>query len=175
MDWYSFFSHGFFSVSFVFFFVIFFSKIIFVDFIFLILSWLEFNFVTKLNYMGKHCGLLQYLSLRFFFLMIFFKIIFVHFIFLILSWLRLQLQVIANKAKSCGEALYLSSQNTVNCYSVSNIVFFPCFFFQRGREPLFSCLRGRSLRKSTCVFFGIFFSKIIYIDFNFLILSWLRI
>ena len=35
------------------FFIIFFSKIIFVDIIFLILSWLEFNFVIKLNHMGK--------------------------------------------------------------------------------------------------------------------------
>jgi len=49
-----FFSHDFFPVSFMFsFFVIFFFKIIFVDFIFLILSWLEFNFVIKLNYVGK--------------------------------------------------------------------------------------------------------------------------
>ena len=38
---------------FFFFFVMFFSKIIFVDVIFLILSWLEFNFVMKLNHAGK--------------------------------------------------------------------------------------------------------------------------
>ena len=42
----------FFSFFCVFFFVIFFSKIIFVDF-FLILCWLEFNFVIKLNHVGK--------------------------------------------------------------------------------------------------------------------------
>jgi hypothetical protein len=35
------------------FFIIFFFKIIFVDVIFLILSWLEFNFVIKLNHVGK--------------------------------------------------------------------------------------------------------------------------
>jgi hypothetical protein len=52
MDWYSFSSHGVFPISFVFFFVKFFSKIIFVDFFF-ILSWLEFNFVIKLNNVGK--------------------------------------------------------------------------------------------------------------------------
>ena len=43
----------FFSFFYVFFFLIFFSKIIFVDFIFLILNWLEFNHVIKLNHMGK--------------------------------------------------------------------------------------------------------------------------
>jgi len=54
MDWYSFSSHGFFPVSFVFsFFVIFFFKIIFINFIFLILNWLEFSFVIKLNHVGK--------------------------------------------------------------------------------------------------------------------------
>jgi hypothetical protein len=42
----------FFSFFCVFFFVIFFFKIIFVDF-FLILSWLEFNFVIKLNHVEK--------------------------------------------------------------------------------------------------------------------------
>jgi len=49
-----FFLTWFFSVSFVFFYNIF-SKIIFVNF-FLILSWLEFNFVIKLNHVGKHCS-----------------------------------------------------------------------------------------------------------------------
>ena len=45
----------FFPVSFAFsFFAIFFSKIILFDIIFLILSWLEFNFVIKLNHVGKH-------------------------------------------------------------------------------------------------------------------------
>jgi len=49
------FPHGFFSSFFcVFFFCnIFFPKIIFIDFIFLILSWLEFNFVTKFNHVRK--------------------------------------------------------------------------------------------------------------------------
>ena len=78
----SFSSYGFFSISFVFsFFVIFFSKIIFVDFFFFILSWLEFNFVIKLNHVGesiivfltKHCGLLQLLSTWFFFSYNFFQ------------------------------------------------------------------------------------------------------
>jgi hypothetical protein len=35
------------------FFVIFFFKIIFINFIFLILNWLEFSFVIKLNHVGK--------------------------------------------------------------------------------------------------------------------------
>jgi hypothetical protein len=81
MDWYSFSSHGFFSVSFVFsFLIIFFFKIIFVDFIFLILSWLEFNFVIKLNHVGKQST--------------------------------------------------FSSQNTVDCYSVSSHDFVFVWFFQ---------------------------------------------
>ena len=51
-----FFLTWFFSSFFCVFFVIFFFKIISVDVIFLILSWLEFNFVIKLNMWGKHCN-----------------------------------------------------------------------------------------------------------------------
>jgi len=69
----------FFQFLLCFFFVMFFSKIIFIDFIFLILSWLEFNFVIKLNHMGK--------------------------------------------------TLYLSSQNIVDCYNVSQHGFFFLWFF----------------------------------------------
>ena len=77
------------------------------------------------SFPNKTLGLLQYLPTRFFFSYDFFKIIFVDF-FLILSWLRI---TITSKTKSCGEALYLSSQNTVYCYSVSNVVFFSFFVF----------------------------------------------
>jgi hypothetical protein len=102
------------------------------------------------SFPNKTLGLLQYLPTRFFFSYDFFKIVFVDFIFLILSWLRI---TITSKTKSCGEALYLSSQNTVYCYSVSNKVFFFSFFL--------------------CFFVMIFF-KIISVDFIFLILGWLR-
>jgi len=75
------------------------------------------------------------------FCFVFCKIIFVDFIFLILSWL-LQLQYVR-------KALYISSQITINCYSI-----FPIRFF---------------------FFFNVFFSKIIFVNFIFLIWNWLRI
>jgi len=118
-----------------FFFMIFF-KIFFVDFIFLILSWLRITITIKLKSCGKntiafltkHLDCYNISSQGFFFLMIFSKLSLLIF-FLILSWLRI---TITSKTKSCGEALYLSSQNTVYCYSVSNMVFFfflfLCFF-----------------------------------------------
>jgi len=78
------------------------------------------------SFPNKTLGLLQYLSTMFFFSYDFFKIIFVDF-FLILSWLII---IITSKTKLCGKTLYISSQNTVYCYSVSNMVFFLflCFF-----------------------------------------------
>ena len=112
-------------------------------------------------FLTKHCGLLQYFSKWFFilfywekcysflhktlsiaatfFLMGFFpsKIIFVGF-FLILSWLRIQLCnlfffLLTEKLNHVAKTLYLSSQNTVDCYKsfcsvskffITNITFF---------------------------------------------------
>jgi len=54
------------------------------------------------------------------FFMIFFKIIFVDF-FLILSWLKI---IITIKLNHMGKALLFSSQNTVDCYSISLNGFF---------------------------------------------------
>jgi hypothetical protein len=52
--------------------------------------------------------------------MIFFKIIFVDF-FLILSWLKIIITIILNHM---GKALLFSSQNIVDCYSISLNGFF---------------------------------------------------
>jgi len=117
------------------FFVMIFFKIVFVDFIFLILSWLRITITIKLKSCGKntiafltkHLDCYSISPQGFFFLMIFFKLSLLIF-FLILSWLRI---TIISKTKLCGETLYFSSQNTVYCYSVSNMVFFSffCVFF----------------------------------------------
>ena len=89
------------------FFYDFFSKIVFVDFF-------EESIVV---FITKHYQLLQR-----FFSWVFFpsKIIFVD-LFLILSWQRIQLCnffcfLLTEKLNYVAKALYLSSQNTVNCY-----------------------------------------------------------
>jgi len=116
-----------------FFFVMIFFKIFFVDFIFLRLSWLRIKITIKLKSCAKNtiASLTKHLdcysiSPQGFFFLLFFQNCLCWFFFLILSWLRI---TITSKTKSCGEALYLSSQNTVYCYSVSNMVFFSFFVF----------------------------------------------
>ena len=108
----------------VFFFVMIFSKIIFVDFIFLILNWLRiqlYNFIFfKTLWIATVFPHMVLFFLFLFFFMIFCKIILVDFIFLILS-LLLQLQYV-------GKALYISSQITMNCYSIFPTRFLFLFF-----------------------------------------------
>jgi hypothetical protein len=157
MDWYSFSSHGFFPVSFVFsFFAIFFFKIIFIDFIFLILNWLEFSFVIKLNHVGKAMLLSSQNTVdcrsvfpRGFFSLWFFQNYLCQFYFfnieLVENYNYKSLQIRLNHVgKHC------SFHHKTLCISTV----FPTWCFS-----LFFC----------------FFSKIISVDFIFLILNWLRI
>ena len=126
IDWYSFSSQGFFSVSFVFFFCDIFFQNYLRRIFFKILSWLEFNFVIKLNHVGKkHCS-------------------FAH-IELFVNYNYKSLQIRLNHmGKHCSfhhKTLWIAT------------VFTTLFFFS---------------------FFGVFFyffSKIISVDFFFLILS----
>jgi hypothetical protein len=119
-----------------------------------------------------------------FFFMIFSKIIFVDFIFLILSWLRITTIVF--------------SQNIVDCYSVSlhgSFFFFFSFFLYDFFQNCLCCFYFFNItlvENLTLYFFlkntvdcyshspYIFFFvmnvfKIVFINFIFLILSWLRI
>ena len=146
----------------------FFSKFSLSIFLFLILSWLK---ITTVDFLMKRYRLLQFFPARFFsfrFFVIFFKIFFVDFILLILSCWKLQ--------------LYISSQNTIDCYSVflndfnieliENLALtFPtCFFYF-----LFAFFFLPNLSSFSFHFFCVVFFKIVFVDFIFLMLSWLRI
>jgi hypothetical protein len=125
------------------------------------LSWLEFNFVLKIMW-GKYCSFphktlwiaTMSLYIGFFFLWFFLK--------LSLSILFFNIKLVENyNYKSLQIRLYYMGKhcsfhhkNTMNCYNVSSIVFLSLFFY---------------------VLFYFIFSKIISVDFIFLILSWLRI
>jgi hypothetical protein len=131
-----------------------FFKIIFVDFIFLILSWSRIIITIKLNHVGKHYSfhhktlwITTVSPYTVFFSYDFFKIVFIDFIFLILSWLRITItSKVKHVEKHCSfphKTLWIATV-------------FPTWFFS-----VFLC------------FFVMFFFKIIFFDFIFLILSWL--
>ena len=141
----------FFPVSFVFsFFVIFFPKLSSSILFFLILSLLEFNFIIKLNHVGKHCSFphktlwsLQCLSTWSFFLIIFSKKKFSIFFFnieLFENYNYMSLQIRLN---------HMGKHCSFHHKTLWIVTLFPTWFFF-----LFLC-------------FVIFFSKIVSINFFF--------
>ena len=115
-----------------------------------------------------------------FFIMIFSKIIFVDFIFLILSWLRIAIIIRLNHV---GKILQISSQNTIDCYSVFPVwffcvmIFFKIIFvdFTRESNVAFLTKHYELLQCFLSWVFFYFFPKLSLLVLFFLILSQYRI